>query len=484
MKYQQTLHDREPVVSGRFYAKTRKELEQELADLFSKAEKLTAFRVPENQTIKAIICPHAGYLFSGVVAASAYRFLRQRTEIRRVLLIGSSHHVLFRGASVYYEGHYKTPMGRTPVDQTVAHQLLQKSELFQYNRQAHELEHTLEVQLPFLQTVLKEGFTIVPIVLGSVDDTLAEQLAESLQSFFFDRETLVVISTDLSHYPNYNDAVKLDALTIEALCTNDARRFLHQLRDNEQKDYPNLSTSMCGWTSVLTLLHLTQGRANLHYHPILYQNSGDIPVYGDKHRVVGYQSVVITQEDEAATVPFSLSEQEQHLLLDMARQSIIGSLNGESRNVEEQYNLPNLQRKLGAFVSVYVHEELRGCIGRIETQSALQSTIRDMAVSAACHDSRFAPIRTEELNDLKIEISVLSPLHKIDDISEIDPKQHGILIRKGLHSGTFLPQVGRRTGWCTEELLSRCAEGKAGLGRNGWRDADIFIYEALVFKED
>jgi hypothetical protein len=133
------------------------------------------------------------------------------------------------------------------------------------------------------------------------------------------------------------------------------------------------------------------------------------------------------------------------------------------------------------FVSIYVKGELRGCIGNFAQEETLNDLIQRMAVSAAC-DHRFKNLQPDEADDMELEISVLSPLQKIESVAEIEPGKHGIYIKKGLNSGTFLPQVAKKTGWNLEEFLGHCARDKAGFSWDGWKDAEIYTYEAFVFR--
>lgn len=477
------LPDRHAVVAGRFYPLSKVELQDELEELFAKAGSLSAGQNLNPEHIQAIISPHAGYVFSGAVAASAFVHLKERKNIQRIFLIGSSHHAWFEGASIYYEGHYHTPMGRVEVDSKIAKELLNSNDQIEYHPEAHANEHCLEVQLPFLQHILKNKFTIVPIIIGSQSKEIPYILAQILQPYFT-LENLFVISTDLSHYPEFNDAVKVDQLTVESICSNNPDQFITQINENEKKRIHNLSTSICGWSSVLTLLYLTSSIKNIYYHPILYKNSGDIALYGEKSRVVGYQSIVITLNESIKNKNFSLSEEEKSILLKHARETIVNNIKSIKKKSDEEDSLPRaLSSHCGAFVSLYVDDDLRGCIGRLEGDEPVYSTIQKMAIASSSHDSRFSPIRANEIDKMHIEISILSPLHKISSINEIIPGKHGILIRKDFRSGTFLPQVADKTGWDVEELLSQCSERKAGLGRNGWKDAEIFIYEAEVFSD-
>lgn len=479
-----TLPDRESVVAGRFYPGTSKDLSSEIKTLSANASQLTKLTLQSDEELLALVSPHAGYVFSGTVAASAFNLLKGSRKIKRVFLIGSSHSTFFDGASVYYEGYYSTPLGKLAIDNEVALKLLEHKKVFSYNKNAHAQEHCLEVQLPFLQDSLEDKSKIVPILLGTHSKETIKKLAEILLPYFGSPENLFVFSTDLSHYPSYNDAFKIDKLTIDSVCSNDPEIFLDQIHENELLQIPNLSTSMCGLTSILTLLFMTHSMSDVVYKPILYQNSGDIALYGDKSRVVGYQSIAILRKTEKPVKGFALNQQEKNSLLSIARNSIKDKLSG-SNNTQDTQSIPkSLSENMGAFVSVYVQGELRGCIGRISSEDALFRTVKNMAIASSSSDSRFSPIREDELDNMQIEISVLTPLKRITSPEEIIPGKHGILIKKDFLSGTFLPQVATKTGWSAEEMLCECSERKAGLGKYGWKDAEIYTYEAIVFSEN
>ncbi|MBN1950211.1 MAG: AmmeMemoRadiSam system protein B [Bacteroidales bacterium] len=477
------LPARTAVVSGRFYPSSATELNAEISEYLKVSARMHTYISSEGEDIRAIVVPHAGYVFSGNVAASAYNLLRKSPR-KTVFLIGSSHHALFEKASIYYSGSYVTPLGEVPVDVEIAGRLLENSDVFGFFPEAHKKEHSLEVQLPFLQYVMSEPFKIVPVIIGSQSKDLPGKIAEGLAPFFADRQNLFIISTDLSHYPLYNEALKIDQATTEALCTNDPELFYEYIKTSERRQYSDLATSMCGWTSALVLLNITRNLENIAYQPVLYQNSGDIPIYGDKSHVVGYQSVAVVRKQKEQHKEYSLSDEEKQELLDLAHEAIREAVRGgDVPGSKVIQPADTLSGKQGAFVSVYVQDELRGCIGRIVSEDPLYDTIRKMAAASATQDSRFRSIGTRELDSVQIEISVLSPLRKITSTEEIIPGKHGILIRKGFNSGTFLPQVATKTGWSAEQLLQECSERKAGLGRDGWRDAEIFTYEALVFSD-
>ncbi len=465
-------NSREPVFAGKFYPESKYDLSRELFDLFGKAKETTE----KNQKPCAIITPHAGYIFSGKVAASAYNQIPQNKNYKTVFVIGSSHQFYFSGASVFRTGNYKTPLGEIQTDKKVIEELLTSSPLFIEKNEAHLHEHGLEVQLPFLQHRLGNKFKLVPIVLGTNKKKECKKIGEIL-SKWFNEDNLFVISSDFSHYPGYDDASKVDYLTANAICENLPEKLLDVLENNSDLNIKNLATSLCGWTSVLTLLYMTE-KKKIIYKKIDYQNSGDAKPHGDKKRVVGYWAIAAYQSSQ----PFELSENEKSELLNKARSSIIHFLKTGGKGKILSSDSIKLNTVAGAFVSVYVNKELRGCIGGFANDKTLNEMVQSMAVSAAC-DHRFNNLTFEETENMNLEISVLSPLKKIQSINEIELGKHGIYIKSGHNSGTFLPQVAIKTGWNLKEFLGYCAKDKAGIGWEGWKTADIFIYEAIVFND-
>jgi len=236
-------------------------------------------------------------------------------------------------------------------------------------------------------------------------------------------------------------------------------------------------------TSVLTLLHLTHSDSSLHYQAIDYRNSGDERNYGDRREVVGYWAIVACQQaDLNQNDEFYLTNEDKKTLLAVARNSIKSLFGHDVNEIDLSRCSAAVYSHCGAFVTLHKHGQLRGCIGMIESENPLIHTIRQMAVSAAVHDYRFPPVAEHELEQIEIEISVLSPLKKIDDISQIVLGKHGIYLRKGSASGVFLPQVADETGWNLEQFLGHCARDKAGIGWDGWRQSDIYIFRPLCFR--
>ncbi len=466
---------RQPAVAGMFYESDPEMLHQQIKALFEDAQRPI---ISSSRKARALILPHAGYPYSGKVAASGINQLNSSADYATIFIIGSSHRANFDGASVYKGNAFKTPLGLVPVDVETAERLTLASPYFAFSQQSHSKEHTLEVHLPLLQYHLQRPFKIVPILIGTHNPETTENIAEILQAWFTD-ENLFIISTDFSHYPDYKAAKMVDNATIQSILKNSPAKLMETLHGNEHRGIPNLATSLCGWSATLTLLNITEHDCDLQFHQILYENSGDSPL-GDKERVVGYDAIVISSPK---TKSFDLSEAEKTLLIKRARESI-GSIFTKKVISAKVTSLPlSLKRRTGAFVSIYLDNHLAGCMGHIGEDEPLWQVVDRVAKSAAIEDTRFKPLAHEEYHDIQIEISVLTPARKISDIGEIIPAKHGILIKKDQQQGTFLPQVASRMNWSTLEMLEHCARDKAKIGADGWKDAEIYIYEAIVFSD-
>ncbi|WP_319500434.1 AmmeMemoRadiSam system protein B [uncultured Draconibacterium sp.] len=464
--------NREPAVAGQFYPSSASTLRNELEELFS-----TAVTVKTSQPLRAIVSPHAGYIYSGEIAAAAFKQIPANKNYRSIFVLASSHRYTFGGAAVYTEGNYETPLGEISVNKKIGKQLLASSTIFVDHNESHFYEHSLEVQLPFLQHRLSNNFTLVPIILGTHSTGICMKLAKALRPYFTP-DNLFVISTDFSHYPSYENAKLADQLTADAICKNKPNKLLKALEKNKEKKIGNLATSLCGWTSVLTLLYLTKGR-DFEFKQLAYKNSGDSKLYGEKDRVVGYWAIGVY---EKPVFEISLSEKQE--ILQLARNSIARFL-GEDIKEKKQKRSHNsiLNQKAGAFISIYINNELRGCIGGFAGEKTLREMIKRFAVSAT-NDQRFDPIEPSELDNMTLEVSVLTPLKKIKSIDEFELGKHGIYIKSGFNSGTFLPQVAEKTGWSKEEFLGRCAKNKAGIGWDGWKTAELYTYEVVIVKDD
>ncbi len=469
--------DRLPAVAGQFYPADRRELTRTLDALFAKAAPRS-----DSGTLLALIVPHAGYVYSGGVAASGFNQIDPDRLYGNIFVIGSSHHSAFEGAAIYTAGDFITPLGPVQVNRTLGQELVTRYPLFSSRTDPHANEHSLEVQLPFLQRHIRKPFAIIPILLGSVGPDGCRALAEALRPYL-KPGNLFVISSDFSHYPPYDRAASVDRATAGAITSNTPATLISTLDRNDRAGVPGLATSLCGWSSVLTLMEMTAGNPSLAYHTIQYCNSGDVPA-GDRNRVVGYYAITVTQKPFAQRDSFGLSQEERKTLLAIARSTITAYVKDHTLPPMQTGAMTDaLKTPCGAFVTLNKHGRLRGCIGRFDATEPLYTVVQQMAVASATQDTRFDPVSPAEVADLEIEISVLTPMKKITSIADIRLGRDGIYMRKGGRSGTFLPQVATETGWSLEELLGHCAQDKAGIGWNGWKDAELYTYEALVFSE-
>ena len=459
--------------AGRFYESDARLLSHEVDSLLARHAQRS-----DDEDVAALIVPHAGYYFSGNVAASAYARLNPEKKYKRIFLLGPSHHEWLDGASVNGEvDYYATPLGDVKVDRETARQLIKTDSVFSCQPKAHDREHCLEVQLPFLQRHLGEVPPIVPIIISTNDYSKLKRMAEVLKPWFTE-DNLFVISSDFSHYPSYEDAYEVDTKTGEAVASGDVEQFIATIEANARSGKRNLSTSACGEFPIITLMLMLNGQYQVKH--IMYQNSGDIGDH-DHSRVVGYHSFAFIRNGQTRTnTEFTLSYEEKQMLKKIAYTSIKDSLNGKPISM---FNVQSsiLNQKCGAFVSLHKQGRLRGCIGHFGEDVPLHEIVAEMARAAAFEDPRFPPVHREELGDIDIEISVLTPMRRIQSLDDFQLHKHGIYIRKGYRSGTFLPQVADEVNWTKEEFVGHCSQDKAGLGWNGWRDAELYVYEAIVF---
>ena len=459
--------ERPTAVADSFYSSNKEELS---ASILSALQNSNTF---PKENVNALIVPHAGYIFSGDVAAEAYATLHRK--YKNIFILGSSHSMNFDGASIYSVGNYTTPLGEVKVNHIIVSELMNSSKYFGFNPEAHKKEHTIEVQLPFLQTIYGDELNIIPIIIATSNINTIKAISEALQPYFND-ENLFVISSDLSHYPSYEHANDVDRQTLDSIKNGSAKEFIEKLAKNEESNITQLQTSACGWSSILTLLYLTQN-AHYKYELLKYKNSGDTS-FGDKKRVVGYSALRVFKQKS----DFFLNETDKKELREIAKLSLYEATINNKKVLIDESRLPSkLKEPLGAFVTLYKNKKLRGCIGTFEPDEPLYKVVMDMAVASAKFDNRFQEVTPDELKDIEIEISVLTPRKKINSLDEIVLGRHGIYIQKGVKNGTFLPHVASQMNWSVEEFVGNCAKEKAGISFDGYKDAEIFTFEAIVF---
>jgi MEMO1 family protein len=466
---------KEPNVAGAFYSADPKELSDSI-DYYDQS----TGPVPTDRKVLIAISPHAGYPYSGPVAAYTYKAIA-RNHYKTIVIIGPSHYFPFEGISVWPRGGFKTPLGIVPVDEDFAQALLKENpKSFQFLSYVYEREHAIEVELPFLQKTF-DHVKIVPILMGNPNPQVCRDLAVALDKLIGQRDdVLILISSDMSHYYTYDVANSMDALTLQAIKAIDPEKFFEGNIARRME--------MCGFVPMTTALIYAKLRGITHVEVLKHANSGDTS--GDKTRVVGYSSVIfyndlLGQNDSEETGNTALSPTEKKELLRIARSSIEAFVRtGKAPDIRSTD--ARLNEVQGAFVTITKHGALRGCIGNIIGQEPLYETVRDMAVAAASQDPRFSPLTVAELKDIDLEISVLSKPRRVKDASEIELGKHGVIVSENGHQGVFLPQVATETGWSKEEFLSQLCSQKAGLPPDAWKDPDIalYVFTADVFAEN
>lgn len=465
---------REPAVAGQFYPANPAELAKLVDSLLAKAPE------PQLPEVAALVAPHAGYMYSAEVAAHAYAALKGR-KIARVVVISPSHIDAFPFSAVYDGEAYATPLGRIPVDRAFGAALVKSSKLIQLSERGHRpsmgrVEHALEVQLPFLQRLLGE-FRLVPIIMGDQSYEACRALGLALAANIRGPDTVIVASSDLSHYHKYDEAVRLDRRTLRAIEEFD---YLSLWRNLQQQVW-----EACGGGPIVAAMIAAEKLGARQAKVLKYANSGDVT--GDKSQVVGYGAVAIYKsaaKTSAQEPGLTLGSAETAELFRIAHRAVETAVRERRLPEDPELKLDALAQERGAFVTLKRNGELRGCIGYVSPVKPLALTVRDVAVSAAVEDDRFPPVTPQELPTLEYEISVLSPMRRVQDLKEIQVGRDGLLIKQGRHEGLLLPQVPVEQGWDRKTFLEQTCR-KAGLLEDCYLDSrtDIFRFTALVLSE-
>ncbi len=495
---------KQPNAAGRFYPADKKELALSINKYLSEANPSEI-----KGKILGIIAPHAGYIYSGPVAAWSYKAIEGR-KFDTVIILGPSHFYPFKGISVFKQGAFSVPSGRLDIDSDTASDIL-KLDFAGFEPKAFDREHSIEVELPFIIQVLgkvnpvrkefSNSVKIVPVVLGFIDYSQAGKLADILIKISKKKKILVIASTDLSHYYPYKTAVKIDKKTLEYIKALNPSDFWNEAKSRK--------IEACGYTAVTVLLDYLS-KQNAEIKILKYANSGDTSGFLDK--VVGYASAAgyipegrqqktddrgQTTEDRKQKTEsrkpmiehkggnMGLSTEDKKELINIARSTLRIYL---TQGIIPEFKVSSeiLKEERGAFVTLRENGRLRGCIGNIIGTKPLYLTVRDMAISAAVQDPRFPKVEESELPGINIEISVLSLLKKVNSADEIILGKDGVIVKQGFRQGVFLPQVAEETGWTKEEFLSHLCSEKAGLLPDAWKDknTELYSFTASVFSED
>jgi AmmeMemoRadiSam system protein B/AmmeMemoRadiSam system protein A len=478
-----------PAAAGSFYPGEPSTLAKTIAGMLAQTEKPSI-----NGDIIGIIVPHAGYVYSGPVAAYAYKAI-QGISYSDVIVVAPCHVDAFLGSAVYPGDFYRTPLGDVKIDKELSAELAGQSDLVNLSQSGHKVagrgEHSLEVQLPFLQTML-DDFSLVAVIMGSQDMKSCRALAESIAEVCRGRKNvLLVASSDLSHFHDYKTASGLDNRIVNLV--NDYNY------DELYAELQNGKVEACGGGPIVAVMMASQMLGANSAKVVKYANSGDVT--GDSSSVVGYLAAVIStggegkvyELDEAAdegtvennpasAVDFGLSEFEKKKLLDLAYNSIDEALKGGEIAIDSSFRHGVMNEERGAFVTLTIDGNLRGCIGYIKAVKPLCETIAEMAVQAAFNDPRFPALRRAEFDKIEIEISVLTPMSLIESPDDVVVGRDGLYIIRGYNSGLLLPQVPVENNWDREKFLDQTCI-KAGLAPGTWKKSgtQIFKFQADIF---
>jgi len=467
---------RKPAVSGRWYPSDPIQLQQDIHDYLAQVELDSAQQKIEPL---GIMVPHAGYMFSAPVAAWSYKLLEGK-KYDTVILLGSSHHYASGVVSVYDGDYLETPLGNIPVDTKLVNQIISAHKKIICDDKVHLSEHSNEAQLPFLQYLL-DDFKVVSILTSTNDKALLSQTAEIIyqSTLNSDKKVLFINSTDMSHFHPYEEANKMDKITIDLILAEKWEELEHNIYIRE--------CELCGYHAFMIFQQIMHKLGCDTPQLLNYANSGDAhPEYGTEE-VVGYGALVFPAKKKAdsdSADQETLNDSDKTWLLELARNSILDTLNNSNSSIPVPDN-KLLAEERAVFVTLHKDGELRGCIGHMIARDQLYKAVWEMAKSAAFSDPRFASVSANELKHIKIEISILTPMKKIKSIDEIVMGRDGVMVQQGYHSGVFLPQVARETGWDKETFLRYLCQSKAMFPPDAYLDpkTDVFTFQVEEFSE-
>ncbi len=474
---------RQPVFAGQFYPADSILLSNQIQVFIENA------KPGKIEDAVAIIVPHAGYIYSGQIAADAFNQVKQN-KYDLIVVLGTNHTTAgFSGISVYPKGAFATSIGNAKIDNIAAEELLKEDSDLNTDLTVHAKEHSIEVQIPFIKYLFPEA-KILPIIVGEPDIKMCFRFGKALAEIVKNKKVLIVASSDLSHYPDFDDAVKTDNKTLKTIANLNPGQIVSEMQNQLERGIPQLVTCACGEAPILaaieTAKELGAGRASI----ISYSNSGYNSI-GSIDRVVGYGAVVISYGNAIKPLDvdsvvtdntYKLTVSDKKTLLMHARKTLEQYFSTQSFPLLRNMN-SLLKIKRGCFVTLKKEGELRGCIGRMTGDVPLCTIVGMMALQAALNDNRFTPLKQDELPQVEIEISVLTPFKPIKSADDIVLGHDGVIVKKGSRQAVFLPQVATETGWSKEEFLNQLCY-KAGLNSGDWENAQLFTFEADVFSEE
>lgn len=476
---------RRPVVAGQWYPHQPETLAQTVDTLLNLAEPI------DGQPL-GLVVPHAGYAFSGAVAASGFRQLWDGDYQVAVIIAADHRPPLSQPIAVWATGGFATPLGVVPIDEPLAAALIAADPRIRVDPAAHLNEHPIEIELPFLQRVCP-NCRIIPILMSSADDETVEILTTALLKVLPKHGVVVIASSDLAHYPKFEDAVRVDQTTLAAIETGRPAEVRAATAQMIAEGVSNLKTCACGLGPIFVTMGVAAGLGADTTTLLHYANSGHSP-RGSMDKVVGYGAVMMWRYQ-----PLTLTSEQQQNLLKRARTAITNYL--QSTSMPDWPPLDSaLLRRAGAFVTLRSPEKgpadrleplsgaapvlkLRGCMGHVTADLPLYQAIQNVAISAATADPRLPPVTLEALDDIVIEISILSPLRRITRLEDIEIGRHGLLISQNERRGLLLPEVAEHAGWDRQTFLENLCR-KAQLPPQAWQQgAALYGFTTLKFKE-
>lgn len=425
----------------------------------------------------AIISPHAGIIFSGEVAAHSFEPLREK-GIKTVVLVGFSHRKDYDGIAVFDKDGIRTPLGVLYSDKALIKKITAVHEKIFTYLPAFSQENSVELILPFIQVALNSPKVLL-LAIGRQSLENCQILGEALYQILKNKDNfLIIASTDMSHYLPDFEARNIDSKTAE---------IITQMQPKELFLRCYLKNRMCGLAAV-TATMIAAKKLGAEKARILKMDTS-ANVRGDKASVVGYLSAAFIRdkpikEKERVKMREFLTPKQRKELLKIARDTV-NSYVKQKKVLDVETNDSILKETMGVFVTLHKDGQLRGCIGNIIGREPLYLGVRNMAIAAAAQDPRFSPVRFHELDDIEIEVSVLTPLRRISDSDEIILGTHGVLVRDGFRSGVYLPQVATETGWSKEEFMNSLCSQKARMEPDAWKTGkcEIHVFTAEVFGE-
>ena len=467
---------RPATVAGSFYPDDPNELKDWIKQFLDKGESSEP-----SQNILGLVVPHAGYVYSGWIAGQAFKKVEGR-KYDVVIVIAPSHSQAFPGSSIFDGDAYVTPLGEAMVDKDLAKEISNVNDMVKMSREGHgwkgnRAEHSLEVQIPFIQTVLPKS-KIVPIVMGTQDfessDALMKAIVHSVRKT--NKKVLLVASSDLSHYHDESTAKTMDECLVKAFNKFDYFRIALNAFSRRWE--------ACGGAPIVVAMTACEQLGANKSQSVVYSNSANSPyIKGDKKSVVGYFSGILFQDETTDDLLPLISNENRQKLLEIAKVTIINSAKDDNEKINIGIPAGELSDEYAVFVTIHKNGKLRGCMGHTIADNNLISAVEESAKLACSRDPRFSPVEESELEELDYEITVLSRMKRILNIEEIEPGRDGVLLRLGYYSGIFLPQVATEQNWDRKTLLEQLGR-KANLTTDAYLDkkAELYVFRGMVIK--